>query len=309
MRILDAAATAALLPYPSLVDALRSMLVARERDDVTVPQRMAVPLPADGTLLVMPASSPTLSLVKVVTVHPNNEPAQTPRVQADLLVLDARTGRRLYLLDGDTVTACRTAALSLLAAQTLGAVRGGPLLIVGAGVQARSHLHAFVEGFGVGEVYIVARSLAHARHLADEAHARWGVIAHPLTEPTMALPHAPLIITATTSAHPVLPYDVRQDAFIAAVGAYRPTMAELPPELVRTCSLYVDTLNGARAEAGDLIQAGVDWTQVTPLAHVMERAPRQHNGPVIFKSVGDAAWDLAAATVVHETFQQEQTLD
>ncbi len=285
------------------------MLVARERGDVTVPQRMAVPLPADGTLLVMPASSPTLSLVKIVTVHPNNEPVQTPRVQADLLVLDACTGRRLYLLDGDTITACRTAALSLLAAQTLGAVRGGPLLIVGAGVQARAHLHAFVEGFDVGEVYILTRTLAHARRLADEAHARWGIITHALTEPTMALSHVPLIITATTSAHPVLPYGVRKDAFIAAVGAYRPTMAELPPELVRACSLYVDTLNGARAEAGDLIQARVDWTQVTPLAQAVGQAPRQHNCPVIFKSVGDAAWDLAAANVVHEVFQQEQTRD
>src|SRR5439155_13530104 len=101
---------------------------------------------------------------------------------------------------------------------------------------------------------------------------------------------------------PVLPEGVRDDTFVVAVGAYLPEMAELPAELVRRSSelatLYVDTLGGARAEAGDLIMAGIDWARVTPLEEALD-APRPDKGPVIFKSVGHALWDLAAARLAH----------
>jgi ornithine cyclodeaminase len=108
-----------------------------------------------------------------------------------------------------------------------------------------------------------------------------------------AVERVSLIVTATTSTTPVLPDIVREDAFIAAVGAYRPDMAELPPSLVRRARLFVDTLEGARAEAGDLIQAGVDWGQVRALGDVLDSALPP--GPVVFKSVGHALWDLAAS--------------
>jgi 1-piperideine-2-carboxylate/1-pyrroline-2-carboxylate reductase [NAD(P)H] len=81
---------------------------------------------------------------------------------------------------------------------------------------------------------------------------------------------------------------------VAAVGAYRPEMAELPPQLVRRARLFVDALEGARAEAGDLIQAGVDWARVTPLEDALN-VPGDQGKPVVFKSVGHALWDLAAA--------------
>ena len=87
---------------------------------------------------------------------------------------------------------------------------------------------------------------------------------------------------------------VRSDAFIAAVGAFRPDMAELPPALVRSAKLYVDTLEGAKTGAGDIIQAGVDWASVTALEDALDTSPPV-GGPVIFKSVGHALWDLAAA--------------
>ena len=71
-------------------------------------------------------------------------------------------------------------------------------------------------------------------------------------------------------------------------------MAELPPALVRRAQLYVDTMEGAQAEAGDLLRADVDWQAVQPL-HAALDAPRPAHGPIIFKSVGHALWDLAAA--------------
>jgi ornithine cyclodeaminase len=107
-----------------------------------------------------------------------------------------------------------------------------------------------------------------------------------------------LIVTATTSGVPVFADNVRSDAFVAAVGAFQPDRAELPSDLVRRARLYVDTCEGAAAEAGDLILAGVDWAAVTPLAMVLagERAPRP-GAPIVFKSVGHALFDLAAAVV------------
>ncbi|HUP27321.1 MAG TPA: hypothetical protein VM409_02725, partial [Chloroflexia bacterium] len=77
-------------------------------------------------------------------------------------------------------------------------------------------------------------------------------------------------------------------------GAYTPGMTELPRALVESSRLYVDTLEGAKAGAGDFIQAGVDWSSVTPLERAID-LPKPESGPVIFKSVGHALWDLAAA--------------
>jgi ornithine cyclodeaminase len=166
-------------------------------------------------------------------------------------------------------------------------------LIVGAGTQGRAHLEAFAEGLGVRETYIVSRTLGHAQALAEQARQR-GIQAQALAEPDSVLDRVTLIVTATTSSRPVLPRGIRQDAFVAAVGAYRPEMAELPPALIRRARLYVDTLEGAQAEAGDLLQAGVDWSTVTPLEAALD-GEQAAPGPVVFKSVGHALWDLAAA--------------
>jgi ornithine cyclodeaminase len=244
----------------------------------------------------MPAADEELAITKLVTVHPQNITQGLRSVQAEVLVFEARTGRRLLWLDGESVTARRTAALSLLAAQTLAPNPAGPLLIVGAGVQGRSHLEAMTQGLGVRQVYVTSRNPAHASDLAVYARSL-GLDAQPIARPEEVLDQASLIVTATTSPEPVLPPGVRSDTFIAAVGSFQPDRAELPPALVQRAQLYVDTLEGARAEAGDLIRAGVDWAHVTPLEEAITQ-PKPTIGPVIFKSVGHALWDLAAARLV-----------
>ena len=257
-----------------------------------------MPLPDGGTLLLMPAATAELAITKLVTVHPTNASRGLPSVHADVLVFEAATGRRLALLDGATVTACRTAAVSLLAARMLAPRTDGLLLIVGAGAQARAHLHAFAAGLPLREVWIASRSHEHAEQLAAEARTL-GLKASAAIAPAPLLPYAGLIVTATSSATPVIDDAVFQPTFIAAVGAYRPDMSELPPSLVQRARLFVDTLDGARDEAGDLLQAGVDWSTVTPLAAELERPDR---GPVVFKSVGHALWDLAAALAARHAF-------
>ena len=169
MHALSAAETVALLPYPALADMLAQVLRDRKGGVAQAPQRLGVPLAGGGLLFLMPAADDRLAITKLVTIHTGNTHHGLPVVQADVLVMETASGRRLFTLDGNVVTARRTAALSLLAARTLAPSPGGPLLVLGAGTQARSHVEAFVEGLGVREVYICSRTRENAETLASYA--------------------------------------------------------------------------------------------------------------------------------------------
>ncbi len=297
MKPLTASETAARLPYAALADAIREVILARSSGGVQAPPRLALPLPEGGVLLVMPASDAEIAITKLVTVHPNNASRDLPTIQGEVVVMEAATGGRLGLLDGATVTARRTAALSLLAARELAPRPEGPLLVVGAGPQGRSHLEAFAEGLGVSKVFVTSRTREGAESLAG--HAReMGVEALVVESPEEALSEVGLIVTATTSREPVLPEGVRSGTFVAAVGSFEPEAAELPPGLVSGSAVVVDTIEGAKKEAGDLIQAekvgAFNWKDATALEDAL-RDDERPTGTVVFKSVGNALWDLAAA--------------
>lgn len=296
-RVFGAEETAARLPYPDLADAIREVALARSSGNAQAPPRIALPLPDGAVLLVMPASDGEVAITKLVTVHPQNPGRGLPTIQGEVVVMEAGTGTRLGLLDGATVTARRTAALSLLAARELAPRPESPLLVIGAGAQARSHLEAFHEGLGVPKVFVTSRTRESAEALADHAR-KAGLEAVVVESPEQALPEVGLIVTATTSREPVLPEAVREGTFVAAVGSFEPEAAELPPGLVSSSAVVVDTIEGAREEAGDLIRAeeagAFRWQDATAL----EDALREHERPegtVVFKSVGHALWDLAAA--------------
>jgi ornithine cyclodeaminase len=297
MEILDATETAARLPYAALADAIRGVALARHSDTVQAPPRLALPLPNRSVLLVMPASDGALAITKLVTVHPENPGHGRPTIQGEVVVMEASTGTRLGLLDGATVTARRTSALSLLAARELAPRPDGPLLIVGAGAQGRSHLEAFREGLGISKVFVASRTPAGAESLAARAEDL-GMEATVVADPAAALAEVGLVVTATTSREPVLPGAVAEGTFVAAVGSFEPEAAELPPELVSGATVVVDTMEGAKEEAGDLIQAegagAFRWEDATELEESLRGRDRP-SGTVVFKSVGHSLWDLAAA--------------
>ena len=205
-------------------------------------------------------------------------------------------------LDGPTVTARRTAAVSLLAAMELAPVPQGKLLIVGAGVQGRSHLEAFVEGLGVREVVIASRSSASADMLVEHARSL-GVQAQRTDDPDGALADCTLVVSCTSAQEVALRGTPRDDAFVCAVGAFTPRMVEWAPEVCRHMAAHgrvvVDTRD-ADHEAGDLLQAGLEVSGFASLADVVNQRPlwlgqADRSGPVFFKSCGWAGWDLAAA--------------
>ena len=280
-----------MLNYRAVADSVEKILHAKAEGTASAPERLHASLANGGVLLLMPATDERLTVTKLVTVHPQNAAFGRPSVRGDVVVIDTRTGERLAMLDGATVTAVRTAAVS---ARWLAPDPSGEMLLFGAGVQAKAHLEAFAEIHGTRCVHICSQSSTRAESLCEYGRSL-GMRVDVARE---VLPQVRLIIAATTSRTPVVAEEVVSGTFVVAVGAYT---AELSPKLVRRATnpdsiLVVDTFEGARHEAGDLIQANVDWDRVRSLESV-QYGRSQAADVAVFKSVGHALWDLAAARV------------
>ncbi len=296
-------ATEALLPWKALAAELEAVL---QDGSVQVPPRIVMPLPQGGSLFCMPASDAQVAMTKLITFTPGNAATARPTIQGDVTIFDVATGQRQLIIDGPTVTARRTAAVSLLAALHHAPNPSGPLLIIGAGVQGKSHLEAFAAGAGTREVWVASRSLDSVRHLLDHAHAL-GLQAYAATDLAQAAAHCPNIVTCTSAQAVVLQHAPRADAFIAAVGAFTPQMVELAPSLcqhiARQGLVIVDTAEAVH-EAGDLLQAGLDVQSFPTLAQSLARQRPRPAGPVLFKSCGWGGWDLAAARLAARMHRQ-----
>ena len=287
-------ATSARLPYPVLIAELVQLL----RDDsVRVPPRLVLPLANGASLFVMPAADAGTAITKLITFTPANAGRGRATIQGDVVVFDVATGKRLAVLDGPAVTARRTAAVSVLAAQRLAPCKEGPVLIIGAGVQGTAHLEAFAEGMAVKDFRIASRTAASAARLVAHAQSL-GLRARVVLDANAALAECPMAVTCTPASAVVLGSLPRRDGFIAAVGAFTPQMAELSPALCQHFAAHgtivVDTADAAH-EAGDLLQAGLDVSAFATLADLVRQGTFQTRGPVLFKSCGWAGWDLAAA--------------
>jgi 1-piperideine-2-carboxylate/1-pyrroline-2-carboxylate reductase [NAD(P)H] len=275
--LLNAEQTANALPYTALAAEIERLL---QDPSVQVPARLVQPLPGGGSLFVMPAMDAVVAITKLITLTPANAGAGRPTIQGDVIVFDIATGERRLVLHGPTVTARRTAAVSLLAAQRLAPNRQGPLLIIGAGVQGRAHLEAFVEGFGVREVVIASRTDASAQALAQHARTL-GCTARVAHHANAELANCPLVVTCTLANSVVLAATPRSDA-------------QLCQHFAQTGTVVVDTADAVH-EAGDLIQAGLELGRFSTLAGLLAHAEQTLRRPVLFKSCGWAGWDLAAA--------------
>jgi ornithine cyclodeaminase len=297
---LNSQQTADALPYQLLAQEIELLL---GDTSVVVPPRLVQRLSGQSSLFVMPASDSKLAITKLITWVADNPSRGLPAIQGEVMVFDVCDGRCLYLLDGPTVTAHRTAAVSLLAAQKLAPNPSGKLLLVGAGVQARAHLHAFAHGLGVKDVVVTSRTRDSAQLLVDEARAM-GLQAQIADSADDALADCSLVVSATSAKEVALHARPREDAFVCAIGAFTPAMVEWAPEVCTYIAnhgqVFVDTRD-ADHEAGDLLQAGLNVTKFPTLQALIRGEVAEacsQNGPVFFKSCGWAGWDLAAARCV-----------
>jgi 1-piperideine-2-carboxylate/1-pyrroline-2-carboxylate reductase [NAD(P)H] len=305
--IFDAAATARLTPYAELVEALKGALVDYAQQRIASPERLVVPLNEGGVMLSMPATASDLAIHKLVNVCPTNGPRGLPTIHGQVMAFDADTGATLFILDGPTVTGRRTAAMSMLGVQTFkGGVSGRAapreFLLIGTGTQAANHLEAIGELYPEALVHVKASSPAKAQAFCD-AHRDKARFLLPLVH---AVPDSvDVVIALTTSKEAVYAEAPRAERLVIGVGAFTPAMLEIGARTVHGSALFVDDLAGARHEAGDLIQAGVDWANVTGIAAVVGGSvtPPAGSTPVLFKSVGCAAWDLGACRVARRALQ------
>jgi 1-piperideine-2-carboxylate/1-pyrroline-2-carboxylate reductase [NAD(P)H] len=304
MQFFDAEATARLTPFPALVDALAQACLEAARGEIASPARLVVPLNQGGSMLSMPAAARDLAIHKLVTVCPANRTRALPTIHGQVSVCDPDTGEALFALDGPTLTGRRTAAVTLLAIRTFSRRAPSHVLLIGTGTQAAHHAQALAALYPNARVIVRGSSAARARDFCT-AHSQ-GMRMQP--QEGDAIPDSvDTVITVTTSRAPVYDESARLDRLVVGVGAFTPEMAEIGPRTLGESALYVDDLSGAPHEAGDFIQAGVDWARVVSLAdgvragHASDEA--QPPNPIVFKSVGCAAWDLAACRVARATLR------
>ncbi len=309
MRFFDADAIRAAVPMPELLDAVeaayRDVTAGRDRS----PLRSRVPLPA-GDLLLMPGvrEGGAGSTVKLVTVTPGNAARGLPTIHAVVLWFDAETGEPRAVLDGATVTAMRTGAAAGVGTRLLARPDASVLSLFGTGAQAAWQVRAVLAARPIRELRVYARTPGSREAFAAAMAAELGpgikVVAAASAEE--AVRGAEVICCATTSSEPVFSADwVMPGAHVNGVGAYRLDMVEIPPELFgRAACVAVDARAAALEEAGDLV-AAIDRGMLAPDQFVeiggIERdwaARRDRQAITIFKSVGLAIQDLAAAELM-----------
>lgn len=309
MQVFDAAATRAALPFDRLVTALE-MLFAH---GCAVPPRHVHEVGASGadaafTSLIMPAWLPGRYYgVKTINIAPGNAARGLPGLHAVYQLFDGATGVPLALLDGDEITARRTAAVSALAARWLAPPGAARLLVVGAGRIAGLLPAAYRAVLPLEEVAVWARDAgkaeALARHLRDA-----GVPARPVHDLQAACGRADIVSCATLATAPVVQGAwLRPGSHLDLIGSFTPAMREADDACFAGAALYVDTEEALR-KSGELLAPlarGVITAQdlrgtLAGLARGEVHGRAQSGERTVFKSVGTALADLAAAMLVHE---------
>jgi ornithine cyclodeaminase len=304
LRVYSADEVHAALPWAALADALEDAFTAGDTD---VPLRHAHDVGASGTLLLMPAWSPQALGVKFVTVMPEAAKRGVGSVQASYLLLDRATGQPRALIDGEALTLRRTAAASALAAQQLARADAERLLVVGTGRLAPWMAQAHVAlRPDLMHVDVWGRN-ADAAEEVVEALREEGIDAEVALDLRHAVEQADVISCATTAREPLLHGAwLRPGTHVDLVGAFRRDMREADDAAILRARVFVDTFAGALAEAGDLTQPlerGVIAREHVrgELAQLLrgEVQGRLHRDDItLFKSVGTALEDLAAAALV-----------
>lgn len=291
--VLSRELTAKALDYSELVDAIAAAALEYNTGQIQSPERMVVPLGAGGVMLSMPATARDIGIHKLANVQPANKKRQLPTIHGTVTVCDTETGKLICLLDGPEVTGRRTAAVTMLAIRTLLKKAPREVLLIGTGMQARYHIQALYALYPQSKIWVRGRSETSSMAFCDQyrsLHSELIPAEHSISDDVN------VVITVTTSTQAVYNETALRDRLVIGVGAFKPDMAELGKITLDGSDIFVDDPVSAHHEAGDLIQAGIDWSRVRSLGDVLQ-GQIDESHPRVFKSVGTGAWDLAAARV------------
>jgi ornithine cyclodeaminase len=287
-----------LLPVLDAADAIEHALLSGF-DPTSDPARAVVGT-RRGHLLLMPSEVGDAVGVKVASVAPDNPGSGQPRIQAVYVLMDGDSLAPVAVLDGTSLTALRTPAVSAVAVRHLATPDAARLVVFGSGPQAEGHIAALRTVRPVQDVVIVARDHQKAQRLADRVSstglpARVGAADDVRT--------ADLVVCATTSARPVLDGELVPDhACVVAVGSHEPDRRELDEKLMSRATVVVEDRTTAMREAGDIVLAvgrGLAYESLVRLTDLVHGdVPIDLTRPRVFKSVGMSWQDLVVAAEV-----------
>lgn len=288
---LDENAVRDLLAMRDLIRAMSRALADLSSGNVIQPVRTVLSIDNHkGFFGVMPAYNGSLG-AKLVTFYPNNKDTHTHH--AVILLFRAETGEPMAMIDGRLITEMRTAAVSAVATDLLARRDSQVLAIIGSGVQARSHLEALrlVREFSEVRVWSPKNAKAFA-----EAHAVKAV-----ESAEEAVRGADVIVVATASATPVLMGEwLSPGTHINAVGATLKNWRELDDETLTKSQLFVESREAAMRESGDVIAAGKIFAEIGEVITGSKSGRQSDDEITLFKSVGVAVEDIAAADLVYQ---------
>lgn len=308
MHILDAGETTRHMPFEALIPALRDMFI----EGCQVPLRHSHTIEAgpddSGTLLIMPAWQVGKRMgVKTVSIFPGNQPKGLPGLHSTFVLFETRTGKPLAMLDGDAITSRRTAAASALAADWLARRDARRLVLLGAGRVGSLVPYAYRAVRDIDVVEIWNPSAEHAQALAEQLK-RDGFDATVSADLEASVRRADIVSCATLSTAPLVQGDwLAPGAHLDLIGSFKPTMRESDARCFARATVFVDT-DEALAKSGDILEAVREGAFAKEsVAATLEALCRgQHAGRreageiTLFKAVGNALEDLAAASLAYD---------
>jgi thiomorpholine-carboxylate dehydrogenase len=290
----------AVLSYDDLIPAIRQALMDFSAGRAVQPVRTVMRVPSQsGWFAVMPAIYGTVMGAKMVAFYPGNAALEKHTHMAMIQLFRSDSGEPLAVMDGRLITEMRTAAVSAVAIDLLAGPQPKVLAILGSGVQARSHFRALAKIRSFQEIRVWSRSPDHAQIFAAEIGAR-------ATTAEQAVSGADVVLALTSSPEPILLGKwLKQDAVVCAIGASTPDRRELDDEAMRGVVL-VESREAALREAGDILLA---HAQVTAEIGELLNGPEidRKDRPVVFKSVGIAIEDIAAAKLVYDKYTAQRS--
>jgi ornithine cyclodeaminase len=301
-----------LLPMAECIELMADALSALAREEVFQPLRTIVRPPgARGLLGLMPAyrsGERGAFGLKAICVFPDNPAQGKDAHQGAVTLFDRETGELLALMNASEITAIRTAAVSAVATRLLAREDAQQLAMIGAGVQARTHLLALSCVREIKQVRVAARTFAHSQRLAQEMQDGFSFPIEPVETNEQAVRGADLIVTATSSLEPVIQRDwISLGAHINAIGTHSPKSREVDSGTMASARIFVDRRESALNESGDYLLAAQDGV-VSPesiLGEIGELLLGTKPGRTsateitLFKSLGLAIEDVACAEYLY----------
>jgi ornithine cyclodeaminase/alanine dehydrogenase-like protein (mu-crystallin family) len=286
------------LRMADLIPAMEKALIDFSAGKVTQPVRSIITVdPPGGFFGMMPALTSEGLGIKIVTFYATNAEHGIPTHMATIFLVDPETGRPIAVMDGRLITEMRTAAVSAAATKLLAPRDAKVLAILGSGVQARSHAEALRIVRNFEEVHTWSPTREHAERFAKEISAK------PMSAEE-AVRNADVVVTATNSKTAVLKGSwLKPGCHINAVGACRPDWRELDDEAMQNV-VFVDSRKAAMKESGDVILSGAKIYAELGEA-LAGKAPSRASETTIFKSLGMAVEDIAAALLVYRSVAAE----